>query len=126
MQKKDRTRIERISPVFNYVARGRELCDYTITLARPSSDLAAQAEGFAATLSRWLHMQADDFKGNAEEPQPASSTTNARVSVRCTEETMARIERQFAGDILRTDPPAQHVRGAVYPPKVDPWDISKW
>lgn len=127
MQKKDRTKIERISPLFNYVSRGRELCDYTITLSRPAADLAAQAESFAATLSRWLHMQGDDFKGNAKEPKPAASTNgNARVSISCTEETMARIERQFAGDILRADPPALHARGTVYPPKVDPWDISKW
>ena len=104
-----------ITSLFNFVSRGRELNDYTLTLTRP--------ENFCPRLTRWLQMQGDDFKGNAEAPKELD---NARLSLRCTEETMSRIERQFAGDILSVSPPAEHHRNAVYPPKVDPWDVSKW
>src|SRR3569832_96365 len=97
----------RITELFNFESRGRALNDYTITLTRPGADRGAQAEDFAERLTRWLQMQGDDYKGNARRPAAADGT----VALSCTEETMARIERQFAGDILRVDPPATHVRG---------------
>lgn len=109
MKKKD------ITSLFNFQSRGKPLNDYTLTLTRP--------EDFLARLKRWLQMQGDDAKGNAEAP---GKLDDARISLHCTEETMARIERQFAGDILSVSPPAEHHRNTVYPPKVDPWDISKW
>jgi hypothetical protein len=117
-----------ITPAFNFKSRGRQLNEYTLTLARPQEDLVAQGEGFRTTLARWLRMQGDDFKGNAQEPITLAPSTegNARVGIRCTEEMMARIERQFGGDVLRADPPPAHARATVYPPKVDPWDVSKW
>lgn len=119
--------VQKITDLFNYEARGKKLASFTLTLARPEKDIASQSARFAETLARWLMMQGDDFKGNAQKPAAAEASGGyARVSIMATEEAMARIERQFAGDILRTDPPAQHVRGAIYPPKVDPWDISKW
>lgn len=119
--------VRKITDLFNYEARGKKLDSFTITLARPEKDLPAQSARFAETLARWLMMQGDDFKGNAQKPAVADAADGyARVSIAATEEAMARIERQFAGEILRADPPAQHVRGAIYPPKVDPWDISKW
>lgn len=116
----------KLYPLFNFCSRGRDLNDYTITLARPQADAAPQAARFAAQLSRWLHGQGDDFKGNATAPEAASAKGQPQVRLRATEEAMVRIERQFAGDILKVDPPAKHIRGAIYPPKVDPWDISKW
>lgn len=100
----------------------RDLQAFTITLTKPEADTAAQAASFAATLDRWLQRQGDMQKGNAQNPVAGAGT----VAISCTEETMQRIERQFAGKILRVDPPAQHQRGTIYPPKVDPWDISKW
>jgi hypothetical protein len=114
---------QKLSDLFNFVARSKALQDYTVTLTRPDADLVAQAGDFRERLMNWLRLQGDDFKGNAEAPIVAK---DGKVSLRCTEDTVARIERQFAGDILRVDPPARHARGAVYPPKVDPWDISKW
>lgn len=117
----------KIADLFNFVSRGKELTTYTLTLSRPEQDLDAQAQNFADTLTRWLHMQGDDFKGNAKLPKAADAVgANARVSIEATEEMMARIERQFGGDILKSDPPPQHARGTVYPPKVDPWDVTKW
>ncbi|MEZ0226648.1 MAG: hypothetical protein ACAH83_18980 [Alphaproteobacteria bacterium] len=106
-----------LADLFNFQSRGKTLNDYALTLTR------SQAEDFRLRLTRWLKMQGDDFKGNAEAPRTLDET---RVSLRCTEETMARIERQFAGDILSVSPPAEHHRNTVYPPKVDPWDVSKW
>lgn len=100
----------------------RDLQAFTITLTKPQADKTAQADSFAATLDRWLQRQGDMQKGNAQSPVAGVGT----VDISCTEETMQRIERQFAGDILRVDPPAQHQRGTIYPPKVDPWDVSKW
>lgn len=120
-------KITRITDLFNFVSRDKQLDGFTITLTRPAPDLAAQAEDFAERLTKWLMMSGDDFKGNAKAPAAAAvEGGNARVTISATEETMARIERQFAGDILRVDPPAKEVRGAVYPPPVDPWDVSKW
>lgn len=119
----------KITDRFNYVSRNKQLNSYAITLTRPQADFAAQAqaEGFAETLARWLMNQGDDFKGNAKKPQAITAEGgNARVALEATEETMARIERQFASGILRADPPAEHARGAIYPPKADPFDISKW
>lgn len=118
----------KISLAFNFVSRGRELNDYTVTLSRPEADPQRQADAFCARLSRWLRMQGDDVNGNAQAPEalPPSEAGNARLHLRCTEEAMLRIERQFAGDILGVAPPALHQRGTIYPPKVDPWDISKW
>lgn len=101
---------------FNFVAKGKELQDFTITLVR------GEADEFRLTLARWLQKQQDDKNGNTKEP----SVADGKVTLRCNEETLARVERQFASDILKTDPPAQHIRGAVIPPKVDPWDVSKW
>lgn len=101
---------------FNFVAKGKELQDFTITLVR------GDADDFRLTLARWLQKQQDDISGNTKEPAVA----DGKVTLRCTEETLARVERQFASDILRTDPPPKHARGMVYPPKVDPWDVSKW
>ncbi|TAL35928.1 MAG: hypothetical protein EPN97_06720 [Alphaproteobacteria bacterium] len=112
-----------ISATFNFCSAGKTLNEYTLTLTQPDAGALARPEDFPARLTRWLQMQGDDAKGNAEAPK---SLENARVSLRCTEETMARIERQFAGDILSVSPPAEHQRGTVYPPKLDPWDISKW
>ena len=100
----------------------RDLQAFTITLTKPEQDVGAQAASFATTLDRWLQRQGDMHKGNAQSPVAGAGT----VAISCTEETMHRIERQFAGNILRVDPPAQHMRGTVYPPKVDPWDVSKW
>ncbi len=100
----------------------RDLQAFTITLTNAEADTAAQVASFTATLDRWLQRQGDMQKGNAQNPVAGAGT----VAISCTEETMQRIERQFAGNILRVDPPAQHVRGTVYPPKVDPWDVSKW
>ncbi len=119
---------QKISPVFNYQTDAqKQLSAYTITLTRPAADLATQSDAFRTTLERWLRMQQDDQKGNAEKPAvTAAEAGHARVTIRTTEETMARIERQFGGDILRTDPPAEHARGLVKPSKVDPWDVSKW
>lgn len=104
-----------LSATFNFRSAGKPLNEYTLTLTRP--------DDFCARLTRWLKMQEDDSKGNAEPPR---ALNNTRLSLRCTEETMARIERQFAGDILSVSPPAKHHRGTIFPPKVDPWDISKW
>jgi hypothetical protein len=101
---------------FNFVAKGKALQDFSITLVRGTAD------DFRLTLARWLQKQQDDISGNTKEPAVA----DGKVTLRCTEETMMRIERQFATDILRTDPPAKHIRGTVFPPKVDPWDASKW
>jgi hypothetical protein len=122
------TRKRRPGPDFNFVSRGRKLDDYTVALARPEPDAARQAAEFCARLSRWLRMQGDDAKGNAEAPVTLapSEQGDARLRLRCTEEAMLRIERQFAGEILSVAPPAAHQRGTIYPPKVDPWDISKW
>ena len=111
--------------------RGKEHESYTLTLTRPAADAegaTAQAEDFCDRLSRWLALQGEGFEGNAKMPEAAApaNTGNARVAIDCTEATLALIERHFAADILKIDPPAQHVRGAVYPPKVDPWDVSKW
>ncbi|MBI1215526.1 MAG: hypothetical protein GC185_06885 [Alphaproteobacteria bacterium] len=108
--------------------RGKQHESYTITLTRPAPDLAAQAEDFCERLSLWLTKQGEGFKGEAKAPEAAavSNEGNARVSIQCTERAIALIERQFGTDILKVDPPAQHVRGAIYPPKVDPWDVSKW
>lgn len=112
---------------FNFCARGKALQDYTLTLTKPDGRPATQAEDFRARLTQWLRLQGDDFKGNAEAPvATAPDGRNARVALRCTEDTLVRVERQFAGDILRIEPPAKHMRGTVYPPKVDPWDTSKW
>ncbi len=121
-------RNNKISPFFNFKSRGRKLGDFTLTLTLPTGDPQTQAEDFSARLTAWLARQSEDFKGNAEAPAIAAPTAdgNARLTLRCTEDAMARIERQFAGDILRVDPPARHACGAIYPPKVDPWDISKW
>lgn len=118
----------KLSPFFNFQAQGRSLGEYTITLCRPTGQPEAQAEDFKLRLMRWLQLQGDDRKGNAQEPHavPAAADGYARVSLSCTEETMLRIERQFAGDILAVAPPPQHQRGTVYPPRVDPWDITKW
>lgn len=101
---------------FNFVARGKELQDFTITLVR------GEAEAFRLTLARWLQMHHEDTNGNAREP----GVTDGKVTIRCTDEMLGRIERQFASDILRTDPPPVGARGAIFPPKVDPFDISKW
>lgn len=106
---------KKIGATFNFHSAGKPLNEYTLTLTRP--------EDFHGRLTRWLQMQGDDAKGNAEAPRALEET---RLSLRCTEETMARIERQFAGDILSVSPPAEHQRGTVYPPKADPWDISRW
>ena len=115
-------RRQKISPVFNFVSSGKPLADYTLTLTKPGDDPSSQAEDFRARLTQWLRLQGDDAKGNAEAPAVA----DARITLRCTEETLGRIERQFAGDILKIDPPAQHMRGTIFPPKVDPWDVSRW
>jgi hypothetical protein len=117
----------KITDRFNFVSRDKDLTAYTLTLTRPAADLDAQAGSFADTLARWLMMQGEDFKGNAKKPEATTAEGgNARVRIEATEEMMARIERQFGGDILRADPPPAHARGTVYPPKVDPFDISKW
>jgi hypothetical protein len=101
---------------FNFCARGKTLRDYMITLTKPDGRPATQAADFSLRLTQWLRLQGDDFKGNAEAPVTASPDgRNARVALRCTEETLVRVE-----------PPANHMRGTVYPPKVDPWDTSKW
>ncbi|HYD17885.1 MAG TPA: hypothetical protein VEF76_05360 [Patescibacteria group bacterium] len=104
----------------------RDLQPFKITLTKPAADLAAQGADFKRRLGRWLERQGDMHKGNAVAPDAGVTTTHATVSISCTEETIARIERQFGGEILRVDPPAKHVRGAIYPQPVDPWDVSKW
>ena len=121
-------RKEKLNPCFNFESRGFVLQDYQITLSRPDADPQAQAKDFLARLTRWLRMQGDDWKGNAQAPSiiPSSLGGNAQLSLSCTEETIQRVERQFAGEILRVTPPARHQRGTIYPPKVDPWDVSKW
>jgi hypothetical protein len=121
MPKKD------IRIAFNFCSRGKRLQDYTVTLTKEDGKSTAKVEAFRLRLTQWLRMQGDDFKGNAEEPLAARTTAgDPRLLLRCTEEAMARIERQFAGDILRVEPPALHQRGTIFPPKVDPWDTSKW
>jgi hypothetical protein len=101
---------------FNFVACGKELQDFSITLVR------GDAESFRLTLARWLQMHHEDTGGNAKEPGVAGG----KVTIRCTGEMLGRIERQFASDILCTDPPPRGARGAIFPPKVDPFDVSKW
>jgi hypothetical protein len=116
-----------LQPAFRDLGRPHE--KFTITLTRPESGAgAAQSEDFRARLERWLLLHGAGQKGEAKTPEtlPAADTGNGRLSIECTERMMALIERQFASDILRVDPPARHVRGAIYPPKVDPWDVSKW
>lgn len=115
-------RRQKIGPLFNFVSQGKPLQDFMLTLTKPGADPAAQSDDFRARLTQWLHRQGDDANGNTQAPVAAGT----QVSLRCTEETMQRIERQFAGDILKVDPPAQHMRGTILPPKVDPWDVSKW
>lgn len=107
---------------------GFTLNTYTIEITRPAENLQAQAEDFFGRLDRWLMLQGLDFKGRAKTPEviAPSANGNAQIRIECTEAAMAAIERQFAGDILRVDPQAQHIRGALIPPKVDPWDVSKW
>ena len=105
----------KLSPEFN--APQQSLGAYTIVLVK-----AQQAEAFAERLSRWLLLQGDGQKGAAQRPVAA----DGKVTVNCTEAVMAKIERQFAGDILETLPKPEHIRGAIYPPKVDPWDVSLW
>lgn len=108
--------------------RGHKLNAYTIEITRPAADPQAQAGDFIGRLDRWLMLQGEDFKGRAKTPEviAPSANGNAQIRIECTEAAMAAIERQFASDILRVNPPAEHIRGAVYPPKVDPWDVSKW
>src|SRR6187455_615252 len=91
MPKKD------IRIAFNFCSRGKPLQDYTVTLTKADGKSPAKVEGFRARLTQWLRMQGDDFKGNAEEPLTARTAEgNLRLVLRCTEEAMARIERQFA------------------------------
>lgn len=108
--------------------RGHRLNAYTIHVTRPAKDPQAQAEDFCGRLDCWLMLQGEDFKGHAKTPEIIAPSTNgnAQLRIECTEAAIARIERQFASDILRITPPAEHTRGALYPPKVDPWDVSKW
>ena len=108
--------------------RGHRLNEYTIQITRPAENLQAQAEDFFGRLDRWLMLQGLDFKGRAKTPEviAPSANGNAQIRIECTEAAMAAIERQFAADILRVDPQAQHIRGSIIPPKVDPWDVSKW
>ncbi len=107
----------KLSPAFN--APQQSLSAYSIVLVKQD---AATAEAFATRLSRWLLLQGDGQAGRAEKP----ATSGSQVTINCTEAVMASIERQFAGDILKTLPPPEHIRGTVYPPKVDPWDVSLW
>ena len=113
----------KIAPTFNAAVQDAE--DFTIVLTKPEADTAAQAERFKNKLSRWLLMQGEQ---NAEAPAVAAPNAagNAQVTIRCTEAALLRIERQFAGDILRVEPLPQHQRGTIYPPKVDPFDVRFW
>jgi hypothetical protein len=114
----------KLTPAFNAANSAQQ--DYLLVLTRPAADLAAQAEEFRARLERWLYLQGEDAKKTFSQLAAAPGEGNARVTLTCTEALMAHIERQFAGDILRVEPPAQHARGAVYPPKVDPFDVRFW
>jgi len=112
-----------LAPYFNAAVEGKQ--DYTIVLTKPEKDLTQQAERFRARLHRWLCLHQET---GAEPPAVTtpSAAGQAQLTIRCTEAALLRIERQFAGEILRVDPPAEHQRGTIYPPKVDPWDVRYW
>lgn len=120
---KDEKFSRKLAPYFNAAVQGKQ--DYTITLTKPEADPARQAEAFCKRLDRWLCLQ---HETGAEPPVAAAAAPagNAQLAIRCTEAAMLKIERQFAGEILRVDPPAEHQRGTIYPPKVDPWDVRYW
>jgi len=105
----------------------RALFDFTITLTPRGEDPQKRAEAFQRRLLRWPLVRHNLPRQKlAKVEAGVNESGQPQLKVQATELLIMDIQRQFAGDILKVDPPVDLIPPSHRKRPVDPFDVRYW
>lgn len=105
----------------------RAVLDFTLTLTPRGEDAQKRADDFKAQLLRWPLVRRSLPRHKLEKAEAGVSDTGApQLKIQATELLVMDIQRQFAGEILKTEPQPDMIPPSHRKRPVDPFDVRYW
>lgn len=105
----------------------RAILDFTLILTPRGEEAQKRADDFKAKLLRWPLVRQNLPRYKLEKAEAVVGEGGVpQIKIRATESLVMDIQRQFAGDILRTEPQPDLIPPSHRKRPVDPFDVRYW